>query len=210
MKSTRFVSLMVSLQLVAGTLVVAQTADRTDSKRALSLRCVVNGRTVRSPGIAVTVSAPFRYGGGQRFLLGDVADAEQHLFVVSGESGDVKELLWLQFEEYLPQVPGTYNYEGDGRALRNGLTFFTNVRRYTTPPQSGSDREHAFELLRNTGYHVESLTTRVRLVHLPNSAQRSEVMIIYAIPANEKAELTTEQSQAIIKQALQRVSVSRR
>jgi hypothetical protein len=177
---------------------------------SLPLRCVVNDRTVRSPEIGVTVAAPFRYVGGQRFLLRGVADAEQHLFVVPGASGEIEELLWLQFEEYLPKVPGTYDYEADGTALQNGLAFFTNVRRYTSAPQSGSDRERAFDLLANAGYHVQKLSARVRLVHLPTKGRRSEVMIIYAIPSNQRADPTTEEGQALIKQALQRISVRRR
>ena len=145
----------------------------------LLLLALIGGRTVESRSMAVTVALPFRYAGTQRFVLGGTAEAEQHLFVVADREGKVQELLWIQFEEYLPTVSGTYDYSADATVKRQGLTFFTNARRYTAPPQPGSDRDRAFALLARKGYRADGLRSRARLVYL--SSPRSEVMVIYAV-----------------------------
>ena len=172
------------------------------------LRCTVKGQVVRAPHVTVRVARPFRYVGGQRFLLGDTADAEQHLFVVADANREVSELLWLQFEEYVPSVARAYNYADDPAVSSHGMKFFTNVRRYATPPQSGSDRDRAFKLLSSAGYSLNKIANRVRLVHIPSEDHRSEVMIIYATRARER-DLTPEEAKSAIQKALSLISVSR-
>jgi hypothetical protein len=158
----------------------------------LSLQCKVQEHTVTSREANVTVAERFRYVGGQRFVLRDVADAEQHLYVVAGPSGEITELLWLQFEHYLPTVPGTNDYKPDRVTRRNGVDFFTSLRRYSEAPQPGSDRRRAFDLLAEKGYRTDKLSARVRLVHLPSDDRRSEVMIIYSVPGDANEELVEQ------------------
>src|SRR6202008_433337 len=95
---------------------------------------VVSGRTlvsVSAPGVRVELAEPFRYVGGQRFALYDVADAEQHLFVEADASGLVRRLYWLQFEAYLPGKGGSYKYEGD-TVLLGPLAFVGNQQSRST------------------------------------------------------------------------------
>jgi hypothetical protein len=40
--------------------------------------------------VQITFTPPFRYAGGQRFLLYGVAEAEQHFYVQSNASGHVE------------------------------------------------------------------------------------------------------------------------
>lgn len=125
------------------------------------------------------VGAPFTYVGGQRFILGGNADAEQHLFVVADSARVVQRLYWIQLEEYLPSQPGAYHYSADSVVTVDGFTVAANFRTYTSPPDPGSDRARAFDYLNARGYTVPQGSTRVRLVWLPESPARREVMIVY-------------------------------
>src|SRR5437773_11260628 len=54
---------------------------------------------------ALEVSPAFTYVGGQRFVLGGAADAEQHLFVLADANKRVQRVYWIQIEELLPIDP---------------------------------------------------------------------------------------------------------
>ena len=125
------------------------------------------------------VGAPFVYVGGTRFILGGSADAEQHLFVVADSARVVERLYWIQLEEYLPSETGAYDYGADSVVTVDGFTLAANFRTYTTPADPGSDRARAFDYLKARGYTVPQGATRVRLVWLPESPARREVMIVY-------------------------------
>lgn len=125
------------------------------------------------------VGPPFTYVGGQRFILGGSADAEQHLFVVADSARAVQRLYWIQLEEYLPNQTGAYDYSADSVVTVDGFTLAANFRTYTSPPAPGSDRARAFDYLEARGYTVRQGATRVRLVWLPESPARREVMIVY-------------------------------
>jgi hypothetical protein len=125
------------------------------------------------------VGAPFTYIGGLRFILGGSADAEQHLFVVADSARVVQRLYWIQLEEYLPSESGAYDYSADSMVTVDGFTLAANFRTYTAPADPGSDRARVFDYLKNRGYVVPEGATRVRLVWLPESPARREVMIIY-------------------------------
>jgi hypothetical protein len=127
----------------------------------------------------LAVRAPFAYVGGQRFILGGSADAEQHLFVVADSARVVQRLYWIQLEEYLPRETGAYDYSADSVVTIDGFALAANFRTYGGPPDPGSDRARAFEYLTARGYTVSQGATRVRLVWLPESPARREVMIIY-------------------------------
>ena len=125
------------------------------------------------------VGAPFTYVGGTRFILGGSADAEQHLFVVADSARVVQRLYWIQLEEYLPSQSGSYDYSADSVVTVDGFTLAANFRTYGGPPDPGSDRARAFDYLKARGYTVPQGATRVRLVWLPESPARREVMIVY-------------------------------
>jgi hypothetical protein len=125
------------------------------------------------------VGAQFRYVGGERFILGGSADAEQHLFVVADSARVVQRLYWIQLEEYLPSESGAYDYSADSVVMVDGFALSANYRTYMTPPDPGSDRARVVDYLSARGYTVPSGATRVRLVWLPESPARREVMIVY-------------------------------
>lgn len=128
---------------------------------------------------AIEVAPAFAYVGGQRFILGGSADAEQHLFVAADTSRAVQRLYWIQIEELLPTRPGSYDYSADSTVSVQGFSLAVNFRTYTTPPAAGSDRARAFALVAGHRYQMPEGATRVRLVYLPDASARREIMIIY-------------------------------
>jgi len=127
----------------------------------------------------LTVRSPFTYVGGQRFILGGTADAEQHLFVVADSAKVVKRMYWIQVEEMLPSASQPYDYSADSVVAFGGLRLPANFRTYTEPANPGSDRARAFDFITARGYTIPMGGTRVRLVHLPETPARREVMVIY-------------------------------
>ena len=127
----------------------------------------------------LTVRPPFTYVGGQRFILGGTADAEQHLYVVADSANVVKRLYWLQIEEVLPSASHRYDYSSDSLVSFSGFDLRAHFRTYRTGATPGSDQARAFGLIRARGYTIPMGGTRVRLIYLPETPSRREVMIIY-------------------------------
>jgi hypothetical protein len=132
---------------------------------------------------AIEVSPTFTYVGGQRFILGGTADAEQHLFVVADSSKTVRRLFWIQVENFLPTKSGSYNYSADSAVTIHGFQLAANQRVYSSAPVPLSDRARAFGLVGSRGFRIPDGATRVRLIYLPEQPARREVMIIYVEPS---------------------------
>lgn len=128
---------------------------------------------------AIQISTAFTYVGGQRFILGGTADAEQHLFVVADSTKNVLRLFWIQAETLLPTRVGSYNYTADSTVMVQGFPLAASTRTYTAAPDPTSDRARAFALVQARGFRVPDGAIRVRLVYLPEQPARRELMIVY-------------------------------
>lgn len=143
----------------------------------------VDGRVLtsrHSPAVQIRVPEPFTYAGGQRFILYEVADAEQHLFVEADERQRARRLYWVQFEGYLPDNEHQYDYKGDIVEM-GGLSWIANsaARQTDASPRPGSDGAYAREMLGARGYTLPVQVLWQRLVHLTDDTRRRELMIIY-------------------------------
>jgi hypothetical protein len=123
---------------------------------------------------------PFRYAGGQRFVLKKIADAEQHFFVEEAKPGTIRRLYWIQFEKLLPGKGEGYDYSQDVEMPVDGVPFWRNARRWDGPPDPDSDRAAMYAFLAKHGYRMPDSALRIRLVHVPESNRREELMIVYA------------------------------
>jgi hypothetical protein len=145
----------------------------------------VAGHTVISthdPRATLTLPHVYRYLGEDRWLLGGFDDAELHLFVDADKAGAVQRLFWVQFEAYTPQRPELHHtYDSPVHATIGGLDFYVDtwVRAPDAATEAGSDREHLENLLKARGLKPTPAMMYVRLVHLPDTARRKELMIIY-------------------------------
>jgi hypothetical protein len=175
----------------------AQTAPDTLHNRFL----VIKNRLAFSPvpvrygrgytqqpdlGRLAAISAPdaFRYVGGRRFILQDVADAEQHFWVRVDTGKVVRELLWFQVEDGIPGKSGGYTYAADREEHFAGLGWRVDVRStagYTPPP--GSDGAAMRDYLAKKGYVLPPMAPRIRLVYLPKPGGLQEFMVIHLVAA---------------------------
>ena len=146
----------------------------------------VKGRTIRSkntPAVELTFGKDFKYAGGHKFVLYDVANAEQHFFVDADKQGRVKRMYWVQFEGYLPTNTHTYKYNVTKTANIGGLDFVAdawarNIK--VTPGRPDGDGARARAFLATKGYKLASdEIVSQRLVHLMGDPKRDELMIIY-------------------------------
>ncbi len=146
-------------------------------------RVMVDGAITSQSDPAATLEFErrFKYVGGQRFILYEVADAEQHFFVDADSDGRIRRLYWVQFEGYLPSNTQSYNYRSARRANIGGLEFIVDTwyRKTSGPSRPGSDGARAREMLESKGYRFPDEVASVRLVHLTDASKRSELMIIY-------------------------------
>ena len=146
----------------------------------------VNQQTLTSthtPAVTMRFAPEFAYAGAQRFLLYNVASAEQHFFVDAGPDRRIRRFYWVQFENYLPGNNHSYDYSGSqGRATISGFDFFTDTYAAAVQPpkRPDSDGARARQLLQSKGYHYPDEVLSIRLVHLTDETRRSELMIIYA------------------------------
>ena len=145
---------------------------------------VTKGRIVSAmqPQIRLDVDTALEYVGSQRWILYNVAQAEQHLFVQRSAAG-VERFLWVQFEEYIPSSNGRYDYSKDapvaafGRELRTSKQLWTLP---TTEPRPESDGAYSRKLLREHGIVLPPKMLYERFIYLPDSTRRRELMVIYS------------------------------
>jgi hypothetical protein len=134
------------------------------------------------PQIRLDIDTALSYVGSQRWILYNVAQAEQHLYVQRSPSG-VQRFLWIQFEEYIPSSNGKYDYSRSapisafGRELRTDKRFWTVP---TTETRPESDGAYARRMLREKGMTLPPHMLYERFIYLPDSTGRRELMVIYA------------------------------
>jgi hypothetical protein len=146
----------------------------------------IQGTTIisdRDPKIRIDLPAEARYVGADRWILYGVADCEIQVFAEVDATNTVQRLYWIQFEGYIPSRPDAkYQYPFTQSTTISGLLFDvrTRVGPNSGPSRAGSDQEHVRTLLAAKNYKLPEAFMSVRLVHLPDSEKRKELMIIYA------------------------------
>lgn len=171
--------------ILIGLLITGCVANDEAPPADLSVqRQIENGVLVSaaSPAIRIRVDSTLSYVGGQRFVLRENVDAEQHFFVRADEAGLVQALFWFQFEELLPHADGTYEYPASDSIHLGDLPFQISVRSYDQEPVPDSDRGAAYRFLKASGNDVPTPALRARFVHIPVSDRRTELMIVYLEP----------------------------
>ena len=145
---------------------------------------VVNGRvsSAMQPQIRLDVDTALQYIGSQRWILYNVAQAEQHLFV-QRDAGGVSRFLWAQFEEYIPSSNGRYDYSKDAPLAAFDKELRVSRQVWTVPTvesRAESDGAYSRKLLREHGIVLPPRMLYERFIYLPDSTRRRELMVIYA------------------------------
>ena len=174
MLSVRSTTTLAALCTVVATGTAAQTPPYT----------VTNGRILSAmqPEIRLDVDTALHYVGSQRWILYNVAQAEQHLFVQRAADG-VERFLWVQFEEYIPSSNGRYDYSKDSPVAAFGKELRTSKQLWnvpTTEARPESDGAYSRKLLRERGITLPPQMLYERFIYLPDTTRRRELMVIYA------------------------------
>ncbi len=138
-----------------------------------------------SPSMLMTFDQQFKYIGGQKFILYGTADVEQHFFVEEHPDGKLKSFFWVQFEAFLPDNDYTYDYSSSPMRLQIGdFNFFTDAEpgmtsRFFRLGRPGTDGYLARKFAADKGYKMPDNYAYARLVHIPDEANRKEMLIIF-------------------------------
>lgn len=177
MPATRWKSLVATALAVLLPLQAAAVEPRLDA----------NGREVRSfePPAVVSVPQEAQYLGSKRWVLYGYADCDLHLFADKDAAGVVTRLYWIQSEGYIdsrPELSHAGDYDASRKLELGGLDFHldTWVRHRGDAAPANSDLEQVERLIAENKLSLPADMAFVRWVHLPDQAQRKELMIIYA------------------------------
>lgn len=136
-----------------------------------------------SPPVRLRFDDAYRYVGGQRFVLNSNADVEQHFFVDADANGRIRRLYWIQFEQFLPTVRGSFDYAPSKTVSLGGLEFiadaYVRIIQDEANPTSDGARARAFLATRGIRFSRPEIISQ-RLVHIPDAERRQELMIIYS------------------------------
>lgn len=136
------------------------------------------------PAMTVVVPEAATYLGARRILINEAFDAEIHVFAEVDPFGLIERFYWIQFEAYLPDAPGRYDY-----ARSNPETVsIDGVEMHVRPGgensaeaviRPGSDYEAFRGLVDEAGYRLPTWLTTLRLVHLYEPTERGELIVFY-------------------------------
>ena len=104
----------------------------------------------------VQIAAAYRYLGGQRFILQEAADAEQHFYARADSGGKILQLYWFQVESKLPGQGAGYNYGRDSAITINDIPFAVSLReaRGDAEPAARQRRRRDDGLRQGGGSHL--------------------------------------------------------
>lgn len=180
---------------------------------AVEPRLRVDGASVESfdPPATVRVPASAEYLGNRRWVLYGYADCDLHVYAQKDDKGVVQRLYWIQSEGYIPSRP-ELTHAGDyakSRVLEmDGLDFHLDTwgRAMSDEAPAGSDLEQVEQLVAAAKLSLPPHMAFVRLVHLPDAAQRKELMLIYA----ERAETDATPDDSVIARTRQAIGLQSR
>ncbi|HEY9444995.1 MAG TPA: hypothetical protein VIQ25_17315 [Gemmatimonadales bacterium] len=129
----------------------------------------------------VQIAPAYRYLGGQRFILQEAADAEQHFYARADTSGKILQLYWFQVESKLPGQGAGYNYGRDSAITINDIPFAVSLReaRGDADPPPGSDGAAMMDFVKAAGLTFPPMGRPLRIVHTAKPGARQELMVIY-------------------------------
>ena len=137
-----------------------------------------------NPAVTITVPEDARYLGAERILINGRFDAELHVFAEADAYGEIERFYWFQFESYLPDAEGSYDY----RTTIPDVVGIDGFEMYMTPGGAntegetitpGSDYAAFRGLVEEAGLRLPTWLSTLRLVHLPHSDDRTEFIVFY-------------------------------
>jgi hypothetical protein len=127
----------------------------------------------------VQIAPAYRYLGGQRFILQETADAEQHFYARADTAGRILQLYWFQAESKLPGKGKGYDYSRDSTRTLDDLEWAVTVRGDRGDPPAGSDGAAMQAFVEAAGLTFPPMGPTLRMVFLPKPGARQELMVVY-------------------------------
>src|SRR5258705_644936 len=136
------------------------------------------------PAIRVEFDKAFKYVGSQQFVLYDRAQVEQHFFVDADMQQRIKRMYMVQFEGYLPNISGSYNYTVTKTVSLAGQSYIADAEIVQNVPSAikqdpQSDVARAASFLESKGHHIGEGIVFQRFVRLVDEAKRNEFILLY-------------------------------
>ncbi len=136
------------------------------------------------PAIRVEFDKAFKYVGSQQFVLYDRAQVEQHFFVDADMQQRIKRMYMVQFEGYLPNISGSYNYTVTKTVSLAGQSYIADAEIVQNVPtaikqDTQSDVARAASFLESKGHHIGEGIVFQRFVRLVDEAKRNEFILLY-------------------------------
>ena len=134
------------------------------------------------PSLAIDVADEFKFVGRHPFTIRDVAAGERFVFV-QAEDHQVKKLLMIQFEGFLPGVDDFYRYDLSGKPVVANYPFRSNgyafniVEAIIANPKSESAATYPF--LESKGYSVPDELMMWRSLTVADEARKKEMIVFY-------------------------------
>lgn len=171
--------------LIVGSLMLSSIAPAQPQVEPKTRR--VKGQTLRSdsqPSIRIRFGKAFKYVGSQQFILYDRAQVEQQFFVDADKQQHLKRMYMVQFESYLPNIKGAYNYTVTKTINLGGQTYIVDAEVVTNVPavvkqDSQSDVARAASFLERKGFRLGEAIVFQRFVRLIDETKRSEFILLY-------------------------------
>lgn len=172
------VAVLLFVFILFGSFVSAQKADKSDRK--------VKGRVLTSknaPELRLKFGKNFKFTGSHEFVLYDRAKAEQFFFIEAANK-KIKRLYMLQFENFLPNIDGKYQYNEPNSAEIGGLKYFSNTENVPNVEAAlkavpDSDIAKAAKFLQDKGFILMKSLKYQRFVRVLDNAKRSEFIMLY-------------------------------
>lgn len=175
---------LIATVLVSGLLLssipYAQSGVNSQTRR-------VRGQVLTSaslPSIRIRFGEAFKHVGSQQFILYERAQVEQHFFVDADKQQRIKRMYMVQFEGYLPNISGSYNYSVTKTVSLAGHSYIVDVEvitnvRAAIKQDVQSDVARAASFLEGKGYRFGEGIVFQRFVRLVDEAKRSEFILVY-------------------------------
>lgn len=135
------------------------------------------------PQLRLKFDKKFKFGGAHEFVLYDRAKAEQFFFI-EAENKKIKRLYMLQFESFLPNIQGKYDYNEPQTVEVGGLKYFSNSENIPNVEMAlqavpDSDIAKAAKFLQDKGFVLMKSLKYQRFVRVLDDAKRSEFIMLY-------------------------------
>lgn len=148
------------------------------------------------PELRLKFNKKFKFGGAHEFALYDRAKAEQFFFI-EAENKKIKRLYMLQFESFLPNIDGKYDYNEPQTVEFGGLKYFSNSEYIPNVGMAlqavpDSDIAKAANFLQDKGFILMKSLKYQRFVRVLDDAKRSEFIMLYIEDAENGGSAATK------------------